>query len=220
MVAAAVYSSFAVQPVLAQEGGPQTTILGNLGTTGIGLTMATSLSSKSKWVYRADAGHLSYSTTTREGNVDYDFKLKTTTGMVSADYHLFGGSFKASFGLALLGSDFTLEGRPNSAGVYDVNGRPVPAGQNDFLRAVIDLPTLAPYVGFGWSNLNEPGWGLRYYADLGVMLGNIKTRLEASPNVQRAAGADNLEAERRQIEDAVDYGVIPVARFGVGLRFK
>lgn len=214
----ALFAAFTAPAWADSTNNSHRSILGQVGTTGIGLTLSKS-QPQSKWVYRADAGYLNYDTRVREGNVDYDFKLDLTSAMISTDYHFFKGRFKGSLGLALLDSDLTLEGRPNGAGVYDINGQLVPAGQGDFVRAEIDLPTVAPYLGLGWSNLNDEQANFKYFADFGLIVGSIDTQLKTSQNVRNAAGDDNIEAERRKIDDAIDKGFLPVVRVGLGLSF-
>lgn len=218
VAAAALLLGSATLPAAAASNTATDSVTGSLGTTGIGLALSRSLSD-GKWVTRLDGGHLSYSTSTREGNINYDADVKTTTGMASADYHFFGGRFKGSIGLAIMSSDISLEGRPNQAGLYNINGQTVPAGPNDFVRASLDLPSVAPYLGIGWSNLNEPEAGFKYYLDLGILIGGVDVGLSTSDNIRQAAGDANIEAERRKIEDEVDKGIVPVARFGLGLRF-
>lgn len=213
LVTATISTSWAQSPKK-----DHTSILGHVGTTGFGVTLSKSRP-LSKWVYRADAGYLNYDTKVREGNVDYDFNLDMASATLSTDYHFFNGRFKGSLGLALISSDLTLEGRPNGAGVYNINGQLVPAGQGDFVRAEIDLPEVAPYLGLGWSNLNDAQSSFKYFADFGLIVGSIDTQLKTSQNVRNAAGDDNIEAERRKIDDAIDKGFVPVVRVGLGLSF-
>jgi len=219
----ALFSALMLSPlaVMAQQDGPfarygfQT----GFGTTGVELGISRPVDD-TRWVARASLGKLSGEERSREGSILYNAKLNLTTSVLGADYHFFNGRFKGSLGLALFGGDIAFNSVAQAGDTITVGNRRVVVGPNDFVRASFKLPSVAPYVCLGWSNLNANDPGFSYALDLGVTFVTVKTNLQVSQNLETAAGSDQVAAERQKLQDSAnDLKVYPVVRAVLGYRF-
>lgn len=194
-------------------------ILTGVGTTGVELSIGRAIES-TPWVARASLGRLSGDQTTTEGSINYNAKLKLNTSVLGADYHFFGGAFKGSLGLALFGGDIEMQAIARQGDTVTIGNRRVVLAQGDYIRANFKLPTAAPYVGIGWSNLNQKEGGWSYAVDLGLTVVNVDSNLDLSQNLQTQAGAAQVAEERRKLqESADDIKIYPIVRAALGYRF-
>jgi len=190
-----------------------------VGTTGLELSIARAVKD-TPWVARASLGRLSGEDQTREGSVLYNAKLRLNSSLLNADYHIWNGRFKASLGLALFSGDISLNSVAQAGDVITIGNRSVVLGPNDYVRAQFKLPSAAPYIGLGWTNLNQDDPGFTYSVDLGVTFVNVKSSLDVSPTIQAAAGSAQVEAERQKLQNSAnDVKFYPILRAAMGYRF-
>jgi len=159
-----------------------------------------------------------------------------------ADWHVFGGGFRLTAGLASNGNEIALTGRP-AGGQFEVGDCTFQSDPTDPLAVdgAVEFASTAPYVGIGWGgNLNaEPGFFMTL--DLGLLLSgspdtNLTGRGSASnadpigrPQCGGAAPQDvssfpEFQQAVQDAEDEVnaetkDFEFWPNVAIGVGWRF-
>ena len=154
-------------------------------------------------------------------DVDYDVDLKLFSGIVTADWYPFGGSFRVSGGMVINGNTVEADGKMRSDGTYSLNGTTYTSSQLASLHGKLEYNSVAPYLGIGWGNpLGNGNWTLTF--DLGAVF-------QGSPDISlTATGAlandptlqANLEQERQKLKDELDkYDIYPVVSLGLNYAF-
>jgi hypothetical protein len=216
-VSALLFALAAASTVQARE--IATTL--DLGSTGLGLHVATPLTQKLNGRIGVNVANTSYEGNTSD--MDYDFKLKLKTVDALLDYHPFDGAFRVTGGVVYNGNKIDARAKPNR-GTYTINNVAYSAGAVGDLSSKIDFRKAAPYLGIGWGNaVKEAGWS--FGTDLGLMFqGTPKTQL-ASNNCTAVALlcaqlAKDVAAENLKLgEEVKDFKLYPVIRVGVSYRF-
>ena len=190
------------------------------GTTGIGADLTIGIARS--WNLRVGAQGYSRSETRTEQQIEYDADLKLVSGEILLDLHPGGRGFRISGGVIVNGNAVTAVSSENA--VYTINGVQYPVGLVGRLRGRVDTNDIAPYLGIGWGNAVAPGSRWRFALDAGAFYqGKPKVSLTAEPLIPALVPprlAQDLEAERRKIEDDVDsYRFYPVLSIGVSYRF-
>jgi hypothetical protein len=191
----------------------------NIGTPGVGAQIQ--LQASDSVVLRADADWLSFSRDESYSGVDYDGKIKSTTGGVFADWHPGQGAFLVSAGAYYGQRKLRLRAQPNSD--VTIGGQNFTPAQVGMIEGDAKLSKAQPFLGVGWDNTftNEGGWGFRALA--GVSFGD-----EPSVNLRSVGGTfsgdANFQARLRQEEaevreDAKKYRYYPIVQVGVTRRF-
>jgi hypothetical protein len=189
-------------------------IYSQIGTEGIGLGAGTALNDSVGLRAEFNYGSLNHDFTVSE--IDYDAKVKPKAAGVYGDWFPTLSAFRLTAGLNFNKS------RVNATGTSDttltINGQQYSAA-GEAVYATIKWPSVMPYVGVGFGHgAAEKGWGL--FADIGVMVGKPKASLSASPGLLAQVSSDQLEAERRKLQDkADDFRVYPVLKIGVSYAF-
>ncbi len=191
-----------------------------IGTTGIGADLTIGIARY--WNLRVGAQGYSRSETRTEREIEYDADLKLVSGEILLDLHPGGRGFRISGGVIVNGNAVTAVSSENT--VYTINGVPYPVGVVGRLRGRVDTNDLAPYLGIGWGNAVAPGSRWRFALDAGAFYqGKPKVTLTAEPLIPALLNpcfAQDLEAERRKVEDDLDsYTIYPVLAMGVSYRF-
>lgn len=191
-----------------------TELYSHIGTEGIGLGVGTGLTDSFGLRGEINYGTLNHDLTVAD--IDYDAKVKLKGAGIYGDWFPTASPFRVTAGLNFNGS------RVNATGTSDttltINGRQYSAA-GEAVYATIKWPSVMPYVGIGFGHaLSAKGWGM--FADIGVMFGTPKATLSATPGLSSQVGSDELEAERRELQDkADDYRVYPVLKIGVSYAF-
>jgi hypothetical protein len=176
-----------------------------------------------------------------EEGIEYEGKLKFSSGRFLVDLKPFRGGFRVSAGLYTGAPQLTLraEGQPDES---------IDVGDNTYnfdglLKGKIDLGNSAPYLGIGWGGTaGNTGFGVS--TDIGVIFtGAPSVKLRAvrgnfcdasiddtcDPTDGQSVDDGSPEAEEfnRQVEneraeleeDAKDFDLWPVIRLGLHYRF-
>ncbi len=199
-------------------------VTGNVGTLGLGTQVTGRITPNLN--ARIGFNGLSFNRefTPTEGSYDTDVDLRTIPAFV--DYFPNEDSgFRVTGGLVYNGNkasgvgvtSINDEGLPS----YDIGSTSFEATEVGTLRAEVDFPDFAPYIGVGWGNPVAFGQRWGFFMDLGVMF-------QRSPSITlNAAGAASnlqlnsaLEREREDIEDWSNrFRFYPVLQVGVTYQF-
>lgn len=190
-------------------------LYGSLGT-GVGIGVATPLSSSVN--LRADLTGGSISRDFDTDTIDYDGDFKIRALGLYGDWKPFGGTFRTSLGLVYSRTRARLVAEPRG-GTFTLGNVTVNAA-GESITATARMPRLRPYVGIGWglSDLSRPGftWGL----DLGAIIGRPRSELQVTPTLAAAAGDANVELERQRLRDEVrKVRAEPVIKASIGYVF-
>lgn len=178
---------------------------------------------------RADVNYLGYSADFDQDNVTLEADLKNLMFGVYADYFPFGKGFFLSGGLVFNSGDFvSAKAKPSAAGSITINDHTYQYGPEDHIKASIKFPAVRPYLGLGYAQRYENGFGFNF--DLGAAIGKPKANFDISDSLyqknQTASGAgydfrsdiDKLESD---INDyAKKYATFyPMIRFSISYAF-
>lgn len=189
---------------------------GGLGTTGatvgLGVQPFESVGIRGEF---STIGRQSYSGT--DGNIKYKGDVEIGGLGVYADWFPFNNSLRLTAGvLAVNNMSVKAKGRASADGTVNINGTEYAFGGGDYVKAELDYDNAAPYVGIGFGHNLRQAPGFSWYADVGAIFQQGSADLTASPNLVAAAGAANIEAERRKLEKDMDQlNVYPVLKVGV-----
>jgi hypothetical protein len=201
----------------------ETGITGTLGSTGVGAHLSVPLQANLN--FRTGLNYLNYSSDANTSDVDYELKMKLRTVDALLDYFPMGGSFRISAGLVYNGNKIDAHAKPTGTGTYTVNGNTYLASSVGTLDAKIDFRKSAPYLGIGWGNAAAAGKGWGFSSDIGVIFqgspsSTLKNNDCVAPTQVCTQLAADLVAENVKLNDeASDFKVYPVIRFGASYRF-
>jgi hypothetical protein len=161
----------------------------------------------------------SFSDTQSDVAYNVDLKFKGVSALVDL-YPSARGSFHLTGGLLTAPAEVDGVGQP-SGDTYDFNGTTYTAAQVGTVNGTVRWDDKMPYVGLGWGTPAARKGGLSFLFDLGVGLGKPTVGLTASSAVPGSTLAQDVEAERQDIQKDVDkYAkVYPVISFGLAWRF-
>jgi hypothetical protein len=135
-------------------------------------------------------------------------------------------------GVGLRDTRLTADAHPGSAGTVEIGGVTIPFDTNDSASAKIKMPTVAPYLGLGWSthptSTAKGGWG--FMADVGFYYGKPKISLGVSDSVRAkldaaapfagyANGQEAIDQQTRKFRDDVNYKLFPSLYIGARYTF-
>lgn len=214
LFAAASLPAFAETP---DTGG--LAVAARISTLGLGLELVAPLSQRLNFRVAGAIGGLNYNDT--QGDVDYKVDARLRTGAALLDWHPAGGGFRFSAGAMYNGNELEGEARPRTATeIGDIKFSPEEIGT---LRAAVEFPALAGYVGIGFGNAAARGNRWTVLFDIGAMI-------HAAPEFTLSADGSKsghpmfqreLDKERNRIES--DYvrlaRFFPVVSLGLGFRF-
>lgn len=156
-----------------------------------------------------------------EEGIDYavDAKFKAITALV--DFYLSRrGTFHFTAGLVTAPAEITGTGQPDGDS-YTINGTEYTAAEVGTVVGKVVFPDILPYVGLGWGTAAKRGGRLGFVFDLGVAFGTPTLDLTASSAVPGSPLAEDVEAERLEIQDHLDqyFKVYPVISLGIVIKF-
>ncbi len=196
-------------PLLAQA-GEAGTVYTQLGTNGLGLGYAASVSDN--WAARVqyNTAKLAYS-----GNVgdfgsgsSMDVKFDFNSLQLLADWYPLGEGFRVTGGVVFNNNKITVQG----TGRVDNN-----AATSTIDAEVKMSDSASAFLGLGYGMKPKADRGLGFNLDFGVMFQNPKATLNASGGGVTAA---QIAAEQRQMQEAVDnLKVMPVLALGISYSF-
>ena len=159
-----------------------------------------------------------------EDGIDYTGSVRGLRGSALFDLHPLRGGFRLTAGLS--GGDLSGEfsGTPSTGSTITIGGATVSVGPADRYTATVEMPSVMPYVGFGWGHAPARGWG--FHADVGALIGSAKVSGSLSPSLRAKialSGRDpdaELERELDTIrETAGELSLIPVLSIGMSYRW-
>lgn len=156
-----------------------------------------------------------------QDEVKFDFDLKLQDIMLVADYHPWGGSFRATAGM--LYNNSSLDGDIMPA---KLEGQTIevpfkkPTGENytydidelGSIHAIADFDPVAPYIGIGWDTSFAKKRGFGFTFDLGVAFtGSVETDYDLRfgkdldlDNIPEGKTRDEIEARRNEIKTELE----------------
>lgn len=151
-------------------------------------------------------------------DVEYDLGIDFYSFTALVDWHVFYDSFRITAGIVSMNHEIDMDAK-------GAPGEMVSIGDNEYdwadigtLSGSAEIDDLAPYVGIGWGDLLDTDKRVEIYFDFGVVfIGSPDASLTATG---AAAGLPaDLQKERDDIEDDLDFGFYPVLSTGLVFRF-
>lgn len=227
-------------PAAQAASGPRYGSFGiGIGTGGLGVDFAYPLHEYFDLRLGYDFGSISETST--EDDVEYDAKLKFSSARLLADYKPFAGGFRISAGMYTGTPE--IEAEADGLDDYEIGENEYRGDLR--IDGDMDLGGAAPYLGIGWGGTaGRTGFGASF--DIGVIFGDSpQVNLDVSgtacdatlnancdpngaegfnvndPNDVRAQQFQaDKDAEIAELEDdAKDFDLWPVIRFGLHYRF-
>ena len=220
-----VISLLAVSSLNAQVDFSNTSVGGDIGTTGIGITGVKKLKGyDDKWGVRVGYHQFSKSFNTTDNEADYDFDLDLQDFQLMADYHPWNTSFKVTFGALYNGTEFDGKITPKGGTTITIGGTPYTTGELGGVKTKVKFDnTIAPYIGIGWdTSFYKPknSWGFTF--NLGVAYtGSAKVSYTADyGSVAKSEIDAKLEIEKASLQDDLDkYKYLPYLSIGFNYKF-
>ena len=194
---------------LVATAGDTGTVYTQLGTNGLGLGYAASVSQD--WAVRGQlnalpkqsfSGDVGDFGTGSKLTIDIDWNSVQLVG----DWYPGDGGFRLSGGVVFNNNKITISGTGN------VNNKPAT------VNAEVKMSDgVAPYLGIGYSTRPKVAKGLGFNYDVGVMFQNPKSTLTATgAGVTQA----DIDAQNAKVQDAINkLKVMPVLAIGVSYSF-
>lgn len=231
--------------MLASSGAAHAVDLGvGVRASTLGLGAELSITMLDRLNLRIPVSGFDYSDDITEDDIRYDADLELLTVGLLADYHVFGGGFHVTGGVASNGNELNLlasEATGNES--FEVGNQTYVSDPNDpfELRAGLAFNSVAPYVGLGWGNAARGDSAFYFKFEAGALFqGSPKASASASGSACNAStqtcsltsfdveGDDpraqqfrqELEQERQTIEEQIDeFDIYPVVGLSIGYRF-
>ncbi len=169
------------------------------GTLGLGAEITKSFTE----TLNGRVGFNSYKFTTsgKEGDVDYDIDMKWQSTALLLDWHPGGGSFRLTAGYMLNGNKLEMTAKPTSN--YTIGDQTYTLAQVGTLTGTVDMDN-GPYVGLGWGNAGTKGFGFSF--ELGAIYqGSPKVNLNATGTLATDANFQTeLTKEEKKAQDSLD----------------
>ncbi|WP_305805286.1 hypothetical protein [Stenotrophomonas sp. YIM B06876] len=186
-----------------------------VSTLGYGVDLNSQFSER----FSASAGYNAFSIGGDEDTDDvrYQGDLKFNNATVKLSWHPLAGGFQVSAGVVVGDIRAAVTGSPRAGGVYEFNGVQYTAADVGQLRGRVEIKdTVAPYLGLGYRSR---GAGLGFFAEIGVISAKTAVQLSATGLAADPQFQQNLEQERRQLQDKADLSLYPVLGMGLTYRF-
>lgn len=189
------------------------------GTTGLGLEGVVGLSPKVNFRLGYNEGDFDYSADEDDIEYDVNLSLQSVSGLL--DWHPAGGGFRFSAGAFYNGNEAEGTARPTeSKEIGDTVFTPEQIGT---LRATVDFPTWAGYLGFGFGNAVSKDGRWTVLFDIGLMFHSSPefTLTSDGTLADNAFFQQELKKEEQEIDDDVVSKIryYPVITLGLAYRF-
>jgi hypothetical protein len=208
------------QPVANQKQPLGLGVSPQIGTLGIGINVAKSLTPQVNGRLGFNFGKLNASRT--DSGISYDSQLNFSSVQLFGDYYPFSSSgFRVTGGLVAQNNTFSVTSKPSN-GIYTIDNTQYAASTVGNLTGEYKYAnSIAPYVGIGIGKSTNDGFG--FNADLGVMFtGAPKVSLTASNPIfnNNPVTRTQLDNQVRQTEsDLKGFNVYPVISVGLSYGF-
>ena len=198
--------ALAVLP-LAVMAGDNGTVYTQLGTNGLGIGYATSVSKD--WAVRGQYNALPKQKFTGDvgdfgSTAALTVEIDWNSAQIVGDWYPMSDGFRLTGGVVFNNNKITVTGTGT-----------VGSTANSTVNAEVKMSDgVTPYLGLGYGVKPKADKGLGFNFDLGVMFQNPKASLTSS------AAASETASELRQMQDAVDkLKIFPVLSFGISYSF-
>ena len=191
----------------------------HVGTLGLGVEVGKLLTDHLG--ARIGANYWSLNTTKRQTDIDYVIKakLQAITGLLDF-YPSSRGSFHLSGGIMTNPLKVTATGQPTASGTFKINGNTYTAAQVGTLTGEAKYPSAKPYLGLGFGTPAHGGSAVKFFFDLGAMLGTPGVSLSATGAATNAQLQSDLNAQIATTQKNVEkLKVYPVLSLGLALSF-
>ncbi len=191
-------------------------LYGSLGLPGASIGWAQPVSPA--FTLRADVTTIGDRTSDRvEEGIAYQAKLKANRTAFFADWYPMAGSFRLTAGLTA--NDYKLGLNASGAGgTLTIGSTTYTTTAADRFDVTVKMPSTTPYLGLGWGH--QAGSGLRFAADLGVMVGKAKLGTQLSGPLAAQVTQSDIDQETAELRDGVaKIRVIPQIGFSIGYSF-
>lgn len=193
-------------------------IYGQIGTEGAGIGFSQPLGSRDN--VRAEFNGVQFSRSFSSGDLHYDGTAHIYHGGLYLDFFPAPDtvSFRFTAG-ALIGNDNVDATATSPSGTYTINGTPY-STLGESIHARARFPTVRPYLGIGFGHTPVAQKGFSAFFDAGVAYGRPHVNLDVPADIVAEAGAANIEAEERKLQDKADkLRFYPIVKVGVTYRF-
>lgn len=179
-----------------------------------------------KLVLHGAYNQFDYDYDTSEEDVDYEATYAFKNAQLGLDWYPFTGTFRLSAAYIANGNELDLHAVPK--GTYTINDQVYTAAEVGDLRAGIEYPGSAAYVGMGWGNPLREGKGLGVTFDIGaVYTGAVDVTMDVRCGAAAPQGSpqctrlqSDAEAERKTLEDDLsDFPFWPLLQLGLSYQF-
>ena len=216
VVSVLALSALLTTTVAAQDsGGLSFGVAPNVSTLGFGVDVGLGL--HSRITVRAGGSYMPIEPSFTASDLSWEFSLPTTQFMGMVDVFLIGG-LRVTGGVRYKTED--IAALVQYTGSVDIGGTTYQGADVGEVTGALVTKDFAPYVGFGFGNVAKRGLG--FLLDLGVALhGAPEVALAASgPIASDPVFVADLEQERADFEDAVDWvKFYPIVKIGLTLGF-
>jgi len=152
-----------------------------------------------------------------ESGIDYDGVLKADRTALFADWFPFEGGFRLTGGLSANQYRLALAAT-GAGGNLTIGNTTYVTTAADRLDVRVRFPSTTPYLGLGWGHAS--GTGLRFSADLGVMIGRATVGATVSGPLAGQVTPQDLDAELADLRAGVGrVRAIPQLSLGLGYSF-
>lgn len=194
---------------IAASAGDAGTVYTQLGTNGLGLGYATSVSQD--WAVRGQYNYLPKQKFSGDvgdfgSGSSLTVEVDWNSLLVVGDWYPMGEGFRVSMGALANNNKITV------SGTGQVNGK------NATVNAEAKMSDgITPYLGIGYGVKPKMDKGLGFNMDLGVMFQNPKSTLSATgAGVTQA----DIDAQNQKVQDAINnLKYFPVLSFGISYSF-
>lgn len=216
-VALALLAVVAGSSVMAQDGngGVSFGVAPHVGTLGFGAELGVGL--HPRFTIRAGGNYLPFTPSITSSDIDFDITPARAQFTGLADVFLVGG-FRLSGGIRVKSAE--IEALAVYTGSVTIGDSTYTGDDVGELTGSITTNDLSPYLGIGFGNVGRRGLG--FFLDAGVAFhGKPGVTLAASgPIAGEPAFEAELEKERQEFEDEIDWvRFYPVLSVGVSLGF-
>ncbi|TXJ10327.1 MAG: hypothetical protein E6Q25_01100 [Acinetobacter sp.] len=190
-----------------------------IGTVGYGGAVAWSLNPYTALTLGYNGGTFKWSGDLDVNGVTYDVEFKQSTPYLNAEIRPFANSLYVAAGVAYLDNDYSIDGKPDGLGFYEIDGTKYDAKKVGNLNGKLSYKsTFAPYLGLGFSPSITKRVGL--FGEVGAYYtGNPEVTLTGDKVVAGSAEDLAIKKEIDQIRQDTAYEFFPVIKVGLSARF-
>ena len=175
-------------------------------------------------------------------DLTYNFDVELHDMLFLVDWHPWQGSFKATSGLIVNGTNIEARISPNDSAEFTFNDITYSVKDDgiEYVDTKVDFDPIAPYVGIGWDTSFDKNRGFGFTFDIGVAFqGAARVEYDVTYAELRKTGNEvfdkkleekreelitelnsNLKEEKKILDDELDkYQILPYISIGINYKF-